>query len=418
MQNPLWGLLTDTWWFGLTQRLSPVEFQSLAQQRAEQGFSAIQLVVGIPPEVGPRHPSARSHAGFPWSLDGDINQDYLRYARDQISFLNDLGLTAVVYGAWGHQIDWLGPERMGAWWAHIVQAVDDLDVIYCLSGEINLWVGQSEQLLPDRSTGDLYRVRRQLLPRLLPQRLFNRLKSAFGRQQQARAAEPGDVQTRRAQWDVVLGRLASQTQRPIIVHPTANETGFESVNRPELLSANTAQTGHDQATRERIWRLPLSLLGDDEATVYINLEPWYEGIGDNFWTADQLFAYWASMAAGAASHGYGAHGIWNVGDGRFLAHWGGQTFDAARQLGTPRLLGLSHQQMMAWRSRQDRIENAADLVAGELVALVSRGTAGTLTFYPEIGRASDVPEGQIWLPLEGAFAGTLPASGQVVVISG
>ena len=43
--------LADTWWYGLTDRISIDDFYELAQQRKDEGFSAIQLVMGIPPEV-------------------------------------------------------------------------------------------------------------------------------------------------------------------------------------------------------------------------------------------------------------------------------------------------------------------------------------------------------------------------------
>lgn len=44
------GFLADTWWFGLSKRFSERSFKDLAALRADQGFSAIQLVVGVPPE--------------------------------------------------------------------------------------------------------------------------------------------------------------------------------------------------------------------------------------------------------------------------------------------------------------------------------------------------------------------------------
>lgn len=408
MVQSLRGFLADTWWFGLTHRLTPDEFAALAKLRSDQGFTAIQLVAGIPPEVGPTHPNARSHSGFPWTLNGSFNAGYLRYAQERIALLNELGLTAIVYGAWGHQIDWLGPDRMGDWWSHLVDALDNLDVVYCLTGEINLWLGRSAQLLPDKSTDDLVRIRP---PRFL-----------MGRLQRIAARLPGRSmaekrQERREKWDAVLGRLAAQTRRPIIVHPTAYETGYESVQRPELLSANTAQTGHSHANRDRIWQLPLELLAEDKATIYINLEPWYEGIRDNFWTEDQLFAYWASMLGGAASHCYGAHGIWNVGDGHFLAHWGGQTYEAAKRLDTPRLLGLSHRFLLDWRAAQSGFTSGVEQRDGELISVFSRGADSSIHYYPDIFRATDVPHGTVWLPTQGSFANSLPQAGQVVVVA-
>ncbi len=57
------NLLCDTWWYGLTSRWTKEQMLSLAKLRVSQGFNAVQLVVGIPPEVGPEHPSAASEVG-------------------------------------------------------------------------------------------------------------------------------------------------------------------------------------------------------------------------------------------------------------------------------------------------------------------------------------------------------------------
>ena len=56
------AFLADTWWFALTGRLDDAAFPRLVERRAGQGFTAAQLVVGIPPEVGPAHPAAQSNA--------------------------------------------------------------------------------------------------------------------------------------------------------------------------------------------------------------------------------------------------------------------------------------------------------------------------------------------------------------------
>jgi hypothetical protein len=126
-RNCVSDFLADTWWFGLSQRLSETDFNTLAALRAEQGFSAIQTVVGVPPEVGPENENAKSQVGFPWTLQGDFNPKYLELARNRIKHLNDLGLLVIVYGAWGHQIEWLGREKMAEWWLQIVEALDALD---------------------------------------------------------------------------------------------------------------------------------------------------------------------------------------------------------------------------------------------------------------------------------------------------
>jgi len=401
--------LADTWWFGLSKRLSEKNFKDLATLRAEQGFSAIQLVVGVPPEVGPENENAKSPVGFPWTLDGGLNQEYLELARDRIQYLNDLGFVVIVYGAWGHQIEWLGKERMAKWWLQIVETLDAFSVIYCLCGESNLWVGETSRLLPAKSTDDF--IRSQVLSMLHP-RIKSSLVKAVKRLR--KLLYRSRYKKRRDDWSFVLERTSQRTNKPIIVHPTPDETGYEAVFNPELLSANTAQTGHDISARNRLWQLPLALLENDRTHKgFINLEPWYEGINNQFWAEDQMFSYWVSMLAGATSYCYGAHGIWNVGDGKFLAHWGKQTFAQARALDTPRLLGLSHKQYLL-RSCLGG-ETFYETAGEELITIGRKAGERTIQFFPDVARAKHVPGGRIWLPLKGAFTNVLPQEGQVVI---
>lgn len=404
------GFLADTWWFGLSKRLTKQDFEELATLRADQGFSAIQLVVGIPPEVGPGNENAKSAAGFPWTLDGYFNPGYLKLAQGRIQYLNDLGYVVIVYGAWGHQIEWLGKEKIAKWWLQIVETLDALNVIYCLCGESNLWIGEASKLLPDKSTDDL--VTRSVLSILPP-----RVKSALSRagQQLKKWLYKERFEERRNGWSYVLEIVAQKTNKPIIIHPTSDETSSEAVSNPRLLAAITAQTGHDASARNRLWQLPLTLLKDDHSRrKYINLESWYEGIKGQFWAGDQMFAYWVSMLAGATSYCYGAHGIWNVGDGRFLAHWGRQTFAQAVAFKTPRMLGLSHQQFLQHGAFQG--QPFYQTRRGELTTIGKRMGSSLIQFYPNVAKASHVPGGRIWLPLEGVFARTLPANGQVVIL--
>jgi len=408
MSEAIPHFLADTWWYGLSKRLSADDFTVLAMLRASQGFTAIQLVVGIPPEVGPENENAASEVGFPWTLEGAFNESYLALARRRVQELNDLGLLAIVYGGWGHQIAWIGRQAMTAWWLRLIDQLDDLDVIYCLCGESNLWIGQEGRLKPHQSTDELTRFE---VSRRMPdaiRRFVRRAVRGFdGRRWRRQRAE------RRSAWGEVLARVARETTRPIIVHPTSTETGREAVENAHLLAVNTAQTGHSRAARDRIWRLPLACLADDAEKGYVNLEPWYEGIRDSFWMEDQLFAYWASMLAGATAHCYGAHGIWNVGDGRFLAHWGQQTFDEAVALETPRLLGRSHAQLL------ERMGEGGESVyrerEGRLIVLSRRWGGRGASFYPDLTYVDGVASGDVWLPLEGEYVDEIPRRGPCVV---
>jgi hypothetical protein len=84
-------------------------------RRAGQGFTAAQLVVGIPPlVVGPAHPAAASPAGPARDLSGTPSQAHLRLAQARTGGMNRHGLTADACGAGGPQVDWIGPARMAA----------------------------------------------------------------------------------------------------------------------------------------------------------------------------------------------------------------------------------------------------------------------------------------------------------------
>lgn len=409
--STLTGLLVDTWWYGLTSRMPESTFRELAELRAEQGYNAIQMVAGIPPEVGPENSQGWSDVGTAWQLDGSMNGDYLKHARKRITLLNELGLRVIVYGAWGHQIDWAGKAFMIEWWQTLVEHLDDLDVIYCLTGEVGLWIGQAGQLLPDKSTDDLKRNKFTQLRSLPAARLGKRIIDAF----YWRAIVPRLVKKRYQQWADVLESLHQQTERPIILHTNSDHQARDCLPNAHLLAANTTQTGHSRTSQNLLWQQPLDYLESQPEDLFINLEPWYEGIRDDFWGEDQLFAYWVSMLAGASSFCYGAQGIWNMGDGEFLAHWGKQTYNEAKALDTPDKLGKSHALFMqCWRPGEGDAE--VDFQQGKLISISRKNKAKEIIFFPDISSAKERPKGTIWLPLEGRVIDKLPDNGQAVII--
>lgn len=414
------SLLIDTWWFGVTSRLSEEAFIALAKQRKSEGFDAIQLVVGIPPEVAPLHPAAASEAGPAWTLKKPtgvtINEAYIDLAITRVTQLNQAGLTAIIYGGWGMQIDWTGVPFMLRWWEKLIKAFDGLDVIYCVTGEVDLWTSMPNILLPDKSTDDLRGPRPGKKHSL--RRVAEKI-AAKAFRLKARIFNP-DVETKRKErWGEVLRHMSELTERPIIVHPGGRPGTFstELIQHADLLAAITVQTGHSQAVRNSIWELPIQLIsGPDDR--FINLEPWYEGIREDFWTEDQLFAYWCSVLAGACSHAYGAHGIWNVGDGQFLAHWGKQSFDEAIALKTPALLGQSH---AFWKRTQGFAPEARTTVEsheGRLLAISRENNQGRLSYIPNI-QDHDVPTLNqkiiLFDPLKGQECAEPPPSGPVVI---
>jgi hypothetical protein len=406
MQNSIDNFLADTWWYGLTKRLSESAFEDLARLRLKQGFTAVQLVVGIPPEIGPENENALSDAGPAWRLDGSMNMNYLKLAHEKIQFLNSLGLLVIVYGAWGQQLRWLGVDRMKEWWQHLVRHLDDLNVIYCLTGEVNLWVGQEALLLPARASTDLQNRR------------FHRpFAGSFFQKVTSKVFRESLLEKRQRDWRTVLEHLSGLTQKPILVHPERVRTGYEAIGTVAHLAANTGQTGHTEAARNQIWQLPVSLQKADPLQKYINLEPWYEGIKDQFYGEDQLYAYWASMLAGATSHCYGAQGIWNIGDGKFMSHWGKLTYEEALAFQTPELLGRSHHELITHRKMMNG-SPFYETDGEKLLAIGLQDGRKSIRFFPDVSNAKHLPAGKIWLPLKGTYTGTLPSSGQVVIFEG
>ncbi|RJR24757.1 DUF4038 domain-containing protein [Candidatus Microgenomates bacterium] len=405
------SFLSDTWWYGLTKRVSDEKFEELAKLRARQGFTAVQIVAGIPPEVGPENPNASSYDGPAWNLKGEFNQGYLERARERVKLLNSLGLSAILYGAWGQQIEWIGEERMKGWWNEIVKNFNDLDVMYCLTGESDIWIGEEGGLLPNKSTGELNNSR--LAPFLHPRfvylgrRLINLIDKSLNKNKKTE---------RKAKWSRVLAYLSLITDKPIFIHVLPGITSEEAVGNPQLLDAITVQTGHDVNTRWLLWELPLENRRRNPRKPFINLEPWYEGIMNRFETEDQMYAYWASMMAGAYAYCYGAHGIWNAGDGEFLAHWGTQTIDEAMKLKTPYLLGISHKLF-----NELKLENYTRVEVrekdGELIEITrSNGRGDFVSYIPDISLIEELWRGDIFLPTEGEFVKSFSNTRQVVII--
>ncbi len=390
----------------MTARLSDENFRRLVEIRVNQGFNAAQVVVGIPPETTPENANAASPFGPAWTWLGEFNYPYLKHARNRIMDMNRSGLTAIIYGAWGHQINWLGINRMIDWWQTIIEYTGDLDVFYCLTGESAHHLGLSDLLVSPQKLPWLFKIGESARNNKHARGLLYKL------HQKSQARE-----NRRLAWSKVLQQVAELTDKPIFIHPSPPDLGFQCVTNANHLSVNSAQTGHTYQTRNFLHQLPLAHAEtkDPQKRGFVNLEPWYEGIFDQFIGPDQLYAYWVSMLAGAASYCYGAHGIWNVGDGKFLSHWGQQTFEQALKLDTPHLIGLSHRLLRPFFGKTAEVK--VKEVNHQLVSIQRNYDGVSFTYHPEIYETEKYPRGRIWLPTEGRFSNHLPLRGQVVIIS-
>ena len=87
--EPLSSGSRDTWWMGLCQRFQwPADFQQLTADRAAKGFTVVQIVAGLYPDMPAFDPRGANEAGFPWEKDyARINPAYFDMADLRIQHL-------------------------------------------------------------------------------------------------------------------------------------------------------------------------------------------------------------------------------------------------------------------------------------------------------------------------------------------
>ena len=102
--------LGDTWWMSLCKRLPwPDGFETLAADRLQKGFTIVQIVAGLYPDMEPFDERGANEAGYPWDREyARINPAYFDEADVRIQHLADCGLAACVVGLWGYFIPRMG----------------------------------------------------------------------------------------------------------------------------------------------------------------------------------------------------------------------------------------------------------------------------------------------------------------------
>jgi hypothetical protein len=98
--------LGDTWWMGLTRRMRwPDDFQSLAADRVRKGFTVVQIVAGLYPDMPWYDDRGANEAGYPWTKDFErINPSYFDQADVRIRYLVEQGIMPCIVGAWGYYL--------------------------------------------------------------------------------------------------------------------------------------------------------------------------------------------------------------------------------------------------------------------------------------------------------------------------
>jgi hypothetical protein len=308
--------LGDTWWMGLSKRLHwPDDVQRLAYDRLTKGFTVIQIVAGLYPDMPAFDPRGANEAGFPWEDDFErINPAYFDMADVRIQWLVRAGLVPCIVGCWGYYLPLLGEEKMKQHWRYLIARWSAYPVVWCLAGEAAMPFYLSTDREKDRAA--------QIAGW-----------TELGRYVQA--IDPAD--------------------HPVTIHPT--QIGRDQVADDSVLDFDMLQTGHGgyQAVLNTVERMTAERAREPRMPVVVG-EVNYEGILHNTHAEVQRLTFWVAQLSGAAGFTYGANGIWQVnrreapyGPSPHGASWGDTPWDEAYRLPGSRQLGLAKSLLARYR---------------------------------------------------------------------
>lgn len=301
--------LADTWWYGLTDRWNGEQFEQTVKFRKSQGFTAIQLVVGVPPEIPFWSEQAFAKGQHPFLQNYDPNPAYFDAIEKRIHSIIENKMIPVIFGNWGYHIDQVGVEKMKLFWKEIIQRFSNKPVIYCLTGEADLF--------PPPGYFQQGRIRK------LIQR-FSILKKLFPKQ-------PNNLitQQRINDWSQVAKYIKSlDPVTPLTVHPHSQQSASKLFSNPDWLDIDAVQSGHSQQANDFYLK---QVKNGNLKQPFLDLEAPYEGIFDQFHGETQVEQMMIRVDAGSAGYSYGAHGLWNLSrsDDTFMHHWGQNTWQHA-----------------------------------------------------------------------------------------
>jgi len=306
--------LGDTWWMGLCERLKwPDEVRTLAEDRKTKGFTVIQIVAGLYPDMPAFDPRGRNESGFPWVEDySRIRPEYFDRADLRLAYLADQGFVPCVVMAWGYHLPWLGVEKMKKHVRYVIARYGALPVVWCMAGEVNL-----------------------------PYYLEKGFPGGGGPQTKA--------------WEDVIryARAWNGFDRLMTVHPTGIQplSGRLLYRDQSLLDFDMLQTGHGM--REVLAPTIRAVRASYEAKPampVINGEVCYEALSGRIPAEISRLMFWTGMLSGTAGHTYGANGIWQLnrrdqpyGKSPHGGTYGPIPWDDAMRLPGSRQLGLAKQ---------------------------------------------------------------------------
>ncbi len=319
--------LGDTWWMGLCKRLGwPDDFEALTADRVQKGFTIVQIVAGLYPDMDPFDPRGANEAGFPWQQDySRINPEYFDAADLRMQYLTDRGLAPCIVGCWGYFLPLMGIKKIKQHWRYLIARWGAYPVVWCLAGEATM-------------PFYLSKTRDQ------------------------------DVKMQKQGWSEIAQymRATDPYHHPITIHPS--HSSRDSVTDAALLDFDMLQTGHSgrDSVRNTIVSVNRSLSLSPKMPVLVG-EVCYEGIMESSWQEVQRFMFWSCILSGAGGHTYGANGLWQIntrekpyGLSPHGHSWGGPPWEVAARLPGSGQIGLGKK--LLERYSWWKLEPRADIV--------------------------------------------------------
>ncbi len=304
--------LADTWWHGFVDRLSDQEFRDLAAKRAQQGFSVVQIVAGLYPEMVPFAPEGRSSSGWAWHDGfGTPNLAWFDEADRRVKTLVEHNLVPCVFGSWAYYLQFMTPSQLIRHWREMIARWGAYPVVWALAGEPPLVL--TDEIFQIIAQGSASAAFDEIAPRT---------------EDESAVSE----QLRRLE-EVARGiRRLDPYGRPVTVHAQPGKPPWEYFENEGLIDFWLLQTGHSgqnslqpsvNTLHEGLERVPTKPV--------INGEVCYEGICGSSLHEIQRFLFWSHILSGAAGHTYGAQGIWGFNTPDYPCGLAGRWADAMWQ---------------------------------------------------------------------------------------
>ena len=300
----LW--LGDTWWMVFSSRVNGKdEIEYLTKDRAEKGFSVIQIINGLWCDVHIYDRRGKNEEGYCWEANwARINPYFYDSADAKMEAIVNAGLVPLLAGSWGFYMKELGVKKMKQHYRYMVARYACYPLMWNVGGETCMpaYYGDTKDPNDAHSAGD----------------------------------------QRKRDWAQVLDYLLEidPYHRTALAHETAGvmpEKGLPNQGKLDIVMfQGTHSQSHPAITKAVNFVEPLVKL--DPPRPVINGETCYEGMMNNCGPEIQRMIFWNTILKGGAGWTYGAQGVWAAshekdpfGPSAYGMTWGYHTWQEASQ---------------------------------------------------------------------------------------